>query len=331
MATSGTTTFSVTRNDIIQSSLRLLGVLEEGTQPTASAIENASMVLNMMLKDWMTDGIKLWTVTELTIPLKANQTSYTIGPSSTYDVNTNKPLRLIQSFLRNVSNTTNQVAKVSLLSGGSGYTVQPTNPVSCTGGSGSGATFNLTYTGGVVTKALLDNSGGSNYAVGDVLTMSGGTFTTPATVTVDSLLNTYIDLPMSILSQQEYNILGSKYNTGTVNSVYYWPYATYGELKVFLTPNSSTSTMYELHVTVQRPIEDITTANQTFDFPSEWFQSLRWGLASEIAVDYGLPLEKLSGVIARAESYKQRLMAWDTEYASTFFQPDIRSQVLRFR
>ena len=331
MATSGTTTFSVTRNDIIQASLRLLGVLEEGTQPTASAIESTSLVLNMMLKDWMTDGIKLWTVTELTIPLKSNQTTYTIGPSSSYDLNTNRPLRLIQSFLRKITNTTNQVADISLLSGGSGYTVQATNPVSATGGSGTGATFNLTYTGGVVTKALLANSGGNNYAIGDVLTMSGGTFTTPATVTVDSLLNTYIDLPMSILSQQEYNILGSKYNTGTVNSVYYWPYPTYGELKVFLTPNASTSTTYELHITVQRPIEDITTANQTFDFPSEWFQCLRWGLASEIAVDYGLPLEKLSGIIQRAESYKQRLMAWDTEYASTFFQPDIRSQVLRFR
>jgi hypothetical protein len=331
MATSGTTTFSVTRNDIIQSSLRLLGVLEEGVQPTAQAIENSSMVLNMMLKDWMTDGIKLWTVTELTIPLKANQTTYTIGPSSTYDLNTNKPLRIIQSFLRNISNTTNQVAEVSLLSGGSGYTVQPTNPVNCTGGSGTGAQFNLTYSGTTVTSALLSNSGGNNYAVGDVLTMSGGTFVTPATVRVDSLLNTYIDLPMSILSQQEYNILGSKYNTGTVNSVYYWPYATYGELKVFLTPNASTSTTYELHVTVQRPIEDITTANQTFDFPSEWFQCLRWGLAAEIAVDYGLPLEKINGIISRSESYKQRLMAWDTEYASTFFQPDIRSQVLRFR
>ena len=331
MATSGTTTFSVTRNEVIAASLRLLGVLEEGATPTAQAIENSSLVLNMMLKDWMTDGIKLWTVTELTIPLKANQTTYTIGPSSVYDLNTNKPLRLIQSFLRNVSNVTDQVAKVSLLSGGSGYTVQPTNPVDCTGGTGTGAQFNLTYSGTTVTSALLSNNGGSDYSVGDVLTMTGGTFTTPATVVVESLLNTFIDLPMSILSQQEYNILGSKFNTGTVNSVYYWPYATYGELKVFLTPNSSTSTTYELHITVQRPIEDITTANQTFDFPSEWFQCLRWGLASEIAADYGLPLDKLGGVIARAEQYKQRLMAWDTEYASTFFQPDIRAQVLRFR
>jgi hypothetical protein len=144
-------------------------------------------------------------------------------------------------------------------------------------------------------------------------------------------MNTYIDLPMSILSEQEYNILGSKFNTGAVNSVFYKPSVLNGTVKVFLTPNADQAENYELHMTVQRPIEDITTANQTFDFPSEWFQCLRWGLASEIAVDYGLPIDKLGGIIQRAEQYKERLMAWDVENASTFFQPDIRSQVLRFR
>ena len=54
MTTSGTTTFSVTRNDIINASLRLLGVLEEGSIANATAIENASLVLNMLIKDWMT-------------------------------------------------------------------------------------------------------------------------------------------------------------------------------------------------------------------------------------------------------------------------------------
>ena len=247
MATSGTTTFSVTRNNIIESSLRLLGVLEETATPSANAIENASMVLNMMLKDWMTDGIKLWTVTELTIPLVANKTEYSIGPSSSYDVNTNKPLRIIQAFLRNVS------------------------------------------------------------------------------------VNPHVDMPMTLISEQEYNILGSKFSTGTVNSVYYKPLVEYGKLKVFLTPSSSTATTYELHINVQRPIQDITTANQTFDFPSEWYQCLRWGLAAELAADYGLPLEKTAAIITRSEQYKQRLMAWDIENNSTFFQPDVRTLVTKFR
>lgn len=247
MATSGTTTFSVTRNDVIQSSLRLLGVLEEGAQPTAQAIENASMVLNMLLKDWMTDGIKLWTIHEMVIPLVNNQTSYTIGPAAGNDVIADKPLRLIQSFLRNTSVSPN------------------------------------------------------------------------------------VDLPMTIISEQEYNILGAKKNTGTINTVFYKPYLVHGELKVFLTPNSSTVADYELHINVQKPIQDITTANQTFDFPSEWYQCLRWGLAAELAADYGLPLDKLAGIVARSDQYKERLMGWDIEWASTFFQPDIRAQVPKFR
>ena len=153
MATSGTTTFSVTRNNIIEASLRLLGVLEEGAQPTSQAIESASMVLNMMLKDWMTDGIKLWTTHEIILPLVNNKNTYTIGPDAGNDLVDDKPLRLIQSFLRNISVTPN------------------------------------------------------------------------------------VDLPMTIISEQEYNILGAKKNTGTINTVFYKPYLNYGQVKVFLTPN----------------------------------------------------------------------------------------------
>ena len=329
MATSGTTTFSITRNDLINASLRGLGVLEEGAQPTAPMIENASLVLNMMLKDWMTDGIKMWTVEEYVIPVKTNQTDYTIGPSSSYDVNKSKPLRVIQAFLRNLSNPTNAVGKVSLVNGGN-YSVQPTNTVSVTGGVGSGATFNLTFTGSAVSSISLQAGGGS-YAVGDVLTVQGGTFVTPATISVDSLSNTYVDQPLIIISQQEYNWLGSKFTTGTSNSIQYWPYVDYGTLKIFLTPDDNTADNYEVHLTVQRAIYDINKSNETFDFPQEWYQALRWGLASELILDYGIPDNKAVLITQRAQMYKDRLAAWDTENASTMFQPDMRMSSPRFK
>ena len=330
MATSGTTTFSITRNDLISASLRGLGVLEEGAQPTANMIENASLVLNMMLKDWMTDGIKMWTVEEYIIPLKTNQTDYTIGPSASYDVNKNKPLRVIQAFLRNLSNPNNAVGRTTLLSGGTGYTVQPTNAVSVSGGAGSGATFNLTFSDTTVSSISLQ-SGGGGYAVGDVLTVQGGTFTTPATISVDTLSNTFVDQPLIIVSQQEYNFLGSKFTTGTSNSIQYWPYVDYGTLKVFLTPDDNTADNYEVHLTVQRAIYDINKSNETFDFPQEWYQALRWGLASELILDYGIPDNKAVLITQRAQMYKDRLAAWDTENASTMFQPDMRMSSPRFK
>jgi hypothetical protein len=247
MSTSGTTTYSVTRNEIISASLRLLGVLEEGAVASTTAIDNASMVLNLLIKDWMTDGIKLWTVNEIILPLVNNKDSYSLGEDATNDLVTPRPLRIIQAFLRN-------------------------NSVS------------------------------------------------PA-----------VDIPMTIISEQEYNILGSKKSQGNVNTVMYKPYVNNGILKVFLTPNSQVATDYELHLNVQRPIEDITSSNQTFDFPQEWYQCLRWGLASELSADYGVDLQRATLVIQRAEQYKQRLMAWDVENASTFFQPDGRMYNPKFR
>ena len=325
MATSGTTTFTVTRDQIIEAALRSLAVLEEGATPGPNALENASFSLNLILKKWQSEGIKVWTIKEYILPLVPNQTSYTIGPSATYNLNAAKPLRLIQAYLRNLSNDTSSVGKISLTSGGTGYTVQPTNPVSATGGTGSGATFNLTFTGASVTSVMLANTGGSSYAVGDVLTMAGGTFTTAATVTVDSLLSVYTDMPMTVISQQEYNMLSSKQSQGNVNTVYFKPWRDYGEVSVFLTPNTFTAENYELHLFVQTPIEDISSANQNFDFPSEWFLALKWNLVADLASDYEKTLTDKQYYEQKANMLKNELMDWDIEWSSTFFQPDARS------
>jgi hypothetical protein len=323
MAVSGTTTFTVTRDQIIESALRSLAVLEEGAQPSATTIENSSFSLNLILKKWQSEGIKLWTVVEYTVPLVNSQTSYTIGPSGTYDLNADKPLRVIQAFLRNMTSPTNGVAEISLLSGGSGYVSQPSNAVAVSGGTGTGATFNLTFSGGVATNAALEANGG-NYSVGDVLTVLGGSYTTPATITVNSLYNTFIDLPMNLISQQEYNILGSKASQGTTNSVFYKAWRDYGEVSVFLTPNANTSEYYELHLTVQRPIMDITKPNENFDFPSEWFLALKWALVAELASDYEKTLNDKQYYEQKALSLKNELMDWDIEWTSTYFQPDVR-------
>jgi hypothetical protein len=325
MATSGTTTFTVTRDQIIEAALRSLAVLEEGATPGPNALETASFSLNLILKKWQSEGIKVWTIKEYILPLVPNQTSYTIGPSGSYNLNAAKPLRLIQAYLRNLSNDTYSVGKISLTSGGTGYTVQPTNPAATTGGTGSGATFNLTFTGPTVTSVMLANTGGSGYAVGDVLTMTGGTFTTPCTVTVDSLLSVYTDMPMTVVSQQEYNMLSSKQSQGNINTLYFKAWRDYAEVSVFLTPNTFTAENYEVHLFVQTPIEDITSANQNFDFPSEWFLALKWNLVADLASDYEKTLTDKQYYEQKANMLKNELMDWDIEWSSTFFQPDARS------
>lgn len=94
-----TTTYSVTRDQVITAAFRKLGMVEPGGSLDPNLVSDASVILNLMIKMWAVDGLKLWTIDELVLPLVASKTSYIIGPGG--DLNTNKPLKLIQAWLRN--------------------------------------------------------------------------------------------------------------------------------------------------------------------------------------------------------------------------------------
>ncbi|MGH8462460.1 MAG: beta strand repeat-containing protein [Stenotrophobium sp.] len=72
----------------------------------------------------------------------------------------------------------------SVTNGGT-YSVLPTSPAAVTGGNGSGATFSFTQTNVVATATV--STGGTGYVVGDVLTVSGGTGSSAATLQVTSI------------------------------------------------------------------------------------------------------------------------------------------------
>jgi len=98
MALSGTSTFSMDRDTLIKSSLRLINVYRSGESIANAEIVDASESLNLILKDWMKDGLHLWLRSEITITLVAGQNSYTIGPSG--DNTSARPLRLTEVFIR---------------------------------------------------------------------------------------------------------------------------------------------------------------------------------------------------------------------------------------
>lgn len=112
-------TFTVSRDQIISLALRKLGVLELGSTPDSETVANASLNLNLLVKQMATEGLKLWKVNELVLPLVANKTKYTIGPLSqnpTTDLDTAKPLKVIQAWLRNISTTPYIDTPIQLLS-----------------------------------------------------------------------------------------------------------------------------------------------------------------------------------------------------------------------
>ena len=92
-----------------------------------------------------------------------------------------------------------EITSVSLETAGS-YSVFPVSPVIVTGGSGSGATFNLI--GGVTSASV--SFGGTNYFVGNILTLSGGTGI-PAVLQVQTVSGTSVT-SVSLVTPGSYTV-----------------------------------------------------------------------------------------------------------------------------
>lgn len=79
MATSGSTDFTMTAEDVIVFALKKLRVLATGETPDAEQGEDAMQALTLMLKSWQKYE-SLWRLTEGSVTLVANTVNYTLSP-----------------------------------------------------------------------------------------------------------------------------------------------------------------------------------------------------------------------------------------------------------
>lgn len=109
------TTFSVTASDIINASLRTLGVLGATDVANANDLTNCLQALNILVKDWGKDAQYLWKQKEVLLPTVAGISSYQIGPSATGTgaLVTDRPLRVLDAFIRDSSNNDTSLLIVS--------------------------------------------------------------------------------------------------------------------------------------------------------------------------------------------------------------------------
>lgn len=84
---------------IIQFAMEDAGLLQDGEEPSSEQYSKYMVRLNDLINLWQTQGLKLWLIRDITIPLTTAKSSYTIG--STGDVVMDKPLRVLgASYVR---------------------------------------------------------------------------------------------------------------------------------------------------------------------------------------------------------------------------------------
>lgn len=134
-----------------------------------------------------------------------------------------------------------------------------------------------------------------------------------------------VDIPMRILTRQEYNILGNKTSSGNPIQVFYDPQNGYGDLYVFPVPTSTEAASNVITITYQRPFEDFDASIDTPDFPQEWYDAVTYGLATRLAPEYGISVTDRKILWQEMTIIKQDALNFGLEEGSLYFQRDNRS------
>jgi hypothetical protein len=103
MTTSGLYQFNATRDQIIDSALRTLGVNSQGEATGTDDRTNLAFALNLIIKALPIETWLLWAYIDLQVPLVSGTSTYTLGPSGT--VVGIRPNRIARAWMRNTNNS----------------------------------------------------------------------------------------------------------------------------------------------------------------------------------------------------------------------------------
>ena len=132
---------------------------------------------------------------------------------------------------------------------------------------------------------------------------------------------TNVDVPMRIITRDEYNRLGNKTSTGTPIQLYYDVQREYGTIKLFPVPDSNSVANKTIKIVYQRPFEDFDASTDNPDFPQEWFDTLKYGLATRLSGEYGITIEDRRQLQQEYILIKQEALSFGTEEGSFSISP----------
>jgi hypothetical protein len=312
VATSGSVNFSLTRDEVINLSLKKMKVLAAGETAGSEEITDASDTLDMMLKVLQMKGLKLWLRKRATMFLALNDSQYglgTAGDHATY------------------SYTRTQI-KTAAVSGATSLDVDATSGMAASDFIGielDDGSLQWTTVSSVTDSdtVVIPATGLTSAAAEDNYVYFYRTkIDRPLKIAeafVRSVDNN--DRPVRIIGQKEYLELSNKTSDGAVVAIHYDPQLTTGQLYVW--PQSSVVTD-TLELVVHRPIEDMDASTNDFDVPAEWLEAIVWNLALRLLPDYAVPEGTKKEIKEMAPFFLEEAMSGDIEHgASVQFGVDI--------
>lgn len=276
---------------IIQDAWQDAGLIAEGDSVNSEQIVVGMRKLTDLVNLMMTQGLKLWLLEDVPVPLVAGQNLYTLAVSGSVDMA--KPLQVVDAYYQQES----RIAATAMV---------------------AGTTYVITALG----TTTFTSYGALANAVGVTFTATAagtGTGTVSATNT---------RRPLNPMAWADYIRLSQTVNTGAINSYFVDKQATAFRVFFWLTPDATAATG-SAHLVVRKQVTNFISVTETMNLPVEWRIALRWGLADEVCT--GQPQAIMDRCQQRAAMYRQALEDFDVEDVPVRFAADSRGQYGGFR
>ena len=312
MATSGTTTFTLTAGDVIERAFSKIGVKAAEQALQASELQDGLEALDLMLKSMQTQGLHLWSREEGVLFLDVGKTDYLVGP-------TGDEATTLDDFI-GTTTTSDEAALATVIDVEDSTNMTAADNVGIQLDDGTrhwttiasvDSSIQITITTGIPSVSA---SGSTVFTFTNLIDR-------PLRVT--SFRRQTFDVDNEIIvnqwSRDEYFNQTNKNSQGTVVNAYYSALLGNGRMYVWQTASSVNDFV---RFSFQLSIEDVGDQTKTLDVPVEWLDAIIYGVAARLVDDYNTPPAKGDRIILKAQGMLEDVLGWDQEYESINLQPD---------
>ena len=266
-------TTTVTAQDIIYKSMRLLGVLASGEAPTAAEAQDSLYSLNSMIDSFAANPQFYYYSQDEKFTLTSAQRVYAMGNDTVASASATST-----STLATVTTSTPHGLETGDKLTMTGATPSLYNVSSATITVTSATTFTYAVTSGGAAATVAPNYTSADFVTNRPIRIVGA-FIRNTTTNVDS--------PMGVITEQYWNNISDK-NSSTVTSttpykILYRPSMPFGQIFVYPTPSGTP----ELHVRSEKMISSYSLLTSTQYLPPGYQRLLELSLAVELAPEYG--------------------------------------------
>lgn len=301
MGLSNSFSFTVTQTDIVRESMLNIGAIGEAEVPTAQEFTDCGRKLNMMVKQWQgsqdfAPGLKMWERARGDLFLSSSKGIYQLGPTGD-----NFAASVATSNDPSVTYQTNQLSQTAA----AGATALSFSSVS-------------NFTLGDFVVVQLDSGDIFSTTVGAVNTgpktiTLGNSNTLPSQASASAYVWNYSqkgqrplgivtcvlrdssnnDIPMNVMTLQDYELLPTKTSPQYLQDPTAWYYESQigsqlntpiitGPGMIYLDCGGAQDVTKHLHMVWVRPIMDFVNPGDNPEYPQQWYRALCWGLSREI-------------------------------------------------